>query len=237
MNDMTLTDMGPFLQRHDRRARGVFLAMTVTSLLVSAVGFAHGVLDHGSPAAIPARLWFPILFFPLPIIWLWLTHVRMARRRPTQPDGSLPGNTDDARNGARVANAGLVFVAGTSVVCIASQVGMLSILNANPIPDGILLWRIIIVAIGALMAYFGNAYPRMPTPRAPEQKPATQRQFNRVYGWVLVIHGLLFVIAALLLPNATFAAGTGVLCLSTLLFAIALGVIHRRATKFPSPTD
>ena len=82
MNDMTLTDMGPFMNRHDRRSRRVLVAMIATSLLVSAAAFTYGVLDHKSPGAILARLWFPILLCPLPMILFWIGGAVMARKRP-----------------------------------------------------------------------------------------------------------------------------------------------------------
>jgi hypothetical protein len=86
------------------------------------------------------------------------------------------------------------------------------------------------------MAYFGNAWPRMPTPRAPDQKPATQQRFNRLYGWMVVTTGLLFVIAALLLPGRAMSAVVGVASLGLVLGVTVITVRFYRAMKSPSAT-
>lgn len=232
--DMAATDLSGFMRRHDRRSRLVFLTLTLASLLISTAAIAYGVGRFGSVGAIPGKLWFPVLFFPLPIMALWISSELMARQRKPQPDGSLPMNPDDARSTRRVANAGAVFVAGASLVCIVGQAG--AVLRIYKVlPPGDWIGRLIIVAIGALMMYFGNAWPRIPTARGPGQKPAAISRLNRIYGRMVVLHGLLFVLAGLLLPFPwAMSAGAVLISLSTLVFAIVWVVMYYRAAKTPS---
>lgn len=239
MSDMALTDMGPFMRRHDRRSRRIFVALLATSLLVSAAAFIYGVREYSSPGALPGRLWFGILFYPLPIIGLWVVGVFWARKRVTQPDGRLPMNPDDGRNAARVANVGAVYAAGISLVLIVNQVVLvLGIFHVLPMlgREGNWFGRAMLVVSGALVAYFGNAWPRFPASRGPGYKPATQRKFNRFLGWMLVIHGLLFVLAGLLLPpNPTvYTVGALTIGLSMMLFTVGWVVTFHRAMKSPS---
>jgi len=230
MSDVAMVDMGPFMRRHDRRSRRFFVAMTTISLLTSAAIFTHGVLGRGSPQDIAGSLWTPILICPLLIIVFWHLHVRAARKRLTRPDGSLPTNPDDARNAARIANVGAALLAGFGVVLIVVQVATaLAVFGALPGLHGTSLGRALTVGMGALMAYWGNAFPRMPTARAPDKKPATQSRFNRIYGWVVVILGLLMVIVGLLSPDPS--VGVGIISLSTVLFAAIWIISYRRAMK------
>jgi hypothetical protein len=152
------------------------------------------------------------------------------------PDGSLPMNPDDARSARQVANAGAVFVAGLGVAVIATQVSV-ALDYFEPLARlgkaDQWLGRASLAGMGALMVYFGNAWPRMPTPRAPEQKPATQKTFNRLYGWIVVTTGLLFVMAALLLRGPAMSAVVGVASLGLVLGVTVITVRFYRAMKSP----
>ena len=236
---LSATDMGPFMRRHDHRMRYILGVLSGTFLLVSVGGFTWGMLERSSTGAFPGRLWFALLLPLLPIGLLWFANTVMRRKRRVQPDGSLPMNPDDARNAARVANAGAVYVAGIGLVTLANQVfSVLGAMHALPsldAADGWLVARAFIVVTGALVAYFGNTWPRLPTPRGAECKPVVARRFNRLLGWALVIHGLLFVVAGLLLPAPVFfAAGVGTIGLSMMLFAVGLAVAQYRAARAPA---
>ncbi len=199
----TPADMAPFFQRHDRRTRRTYIAMLSLSLALSAIIFTRGLLTTGAaPGAVLAGLWTPIIMGPLTIILLWISSAIYGRSRPAaQPDGSFPMNADDARNVERVANAGAVFVTGMCAIMIAAQsawlgasVGLLQL----PATAGEWVLRAILLGTGALSIYFGNVWPRIPTPRAPEQNPAAHIRYNRLGGWLTVMFGLMLGLAAFL---------------------------------------
>jgi hypothetical protein len=231
--------MGPFMRRHDLRTRRTYMLLFGTILLVAVATLAWSAFDRGSLAALPWRLWFGMLFPLLPIGVLWLGGAVMRRRRTMQPDGSMPMNPDEARGAERVANVGAVYVAGIGVVVIAGQLfSALNFMQALPSLDGqgrALFARATVVVTGALVAYFGNAWPRIPPPRRPGQEPATVRKFNRYLGWIMVIHGLLMVLAGLILTKRdVFAAGTGTIAVSMVLFLIGCKLLRRLAARPPS---
>ncbi|MBS1240467.1 MAG: hypothetical protein H6R45_1173 [Proteobacteria bacterium] len=234
MTDTNLVDMKPFLERHERRARHIFIAMLSVSLTLSAVVFTRAVLKGGAPGEVLLTLWMPVVQGPLTIGVLWIASALYGRKRPLPFDGSLPMNPDDARNAARVANAGLVFVTGFGVVAIAGQVFWL-LWKAGLLPDaGDWGFRATLAAIGALSAYFGNVSTRMPTPRAPEAKPGVRMKYNRLAGWMCVLLGLGFAFAGLFLPLSALPAAVGILSI-TVLAAFAVGtVMYYSALKSPS---
>lgn len=224
MDDMTVTDMGPFLERQQRRSQGVFISIFTASVVAAATIFAYGVGATGAPGAVFSDLWVSILVYPLFVAVFWAAVTRWSRTRPSRPDGSLPMSADDARSIARVANAGTTFVACLGVVVVASQAG-LALRHFGAIPPlkegGDWLGRSILLAGGVLMAYFGNAWSRMPVPRAPGQDWAKQMKFKRQFAWVIVIHGLLQAAAALLLPIPAMFVAIIVVSASLVLCLIA----------------
>jgi hypothetical protein len=234
MSDTAQTDMTAFLQRHDRKSRRLFVAMICASVVVSVVIFTLGLQTRASPAAF-GKLWFPILVYPALFAVFWIAVTIWKRKQPRPPGGFLM-NPDDARNVARVANGGFAFVVGFAAVNIASQVAIaLEIFGVLPAlyDDGAWEGRAILAAIGILTAYFGNAWSRMPVPRAPDQQPATQMKFKRLFAWLIVIHGLLLALAALFLPIQAMIAATLVVCCSLMLSMAASVVIFRKALKRP----
>jgi len=236
MTDTTLVDMAPFFARHDRTTRRIFVAAIAGSFAVSAGSLGYAALAIGAPGP---ELWVQMMLIPLFLVAFRTALVRWGGKRPVLPDESLPMNPDDARSARQVANAGALFVAGIGVAVIATQVSAtLGYFDALESLGGADEWlgRGGLVGMGALMVYFGNAWPRMPTPRAPEKKPATQKTFNRLYGWMVVTTGLLFVLAGLLLPDAAMSAGVGVASLSLVLGVTAITVRFYRAMKSPSAT-
>ena len=108
-------------------------------------------------------------------------------------------NADDARSIARVANAGAVFVNGMCAIMIAGQLAWLAAaLGLLQLPETAAGWgvRALLLGTGALSAFFGNAWPRIPTPRAPGQHPGAHIRYQRFSGWLTVIFGLLIALAA-----------------------------------------
>jgi hypothetical protein len=236
MNDMALTDMTSFLERHDHWSRRVRLAMISASFAVSAILLVYGMRTLGSLAAL-GKLWFPIVAYPLFTAAFWTGIALWARTRPKPPGGRFLMNADDARNVARVANVGFIFVLGLAAVTIASQVGTaleisgtLKSLGAT----GEWVGRTILVALGALSIYFGNAWPRMPTPRAGDQKPATQTRYKRLGGWWCVIVGLGMALPALLLPIPQMIYAIVVTSAVTLVVSVIGVLMYRSAMNSPS---
>ena len=227
MTDPTLVDMGPFLARHDRRTRWTCLAMLSISLALSAVVFVPALLGTGAPGAVVAALWMPFGQAPLTIVALWIASTLYDRTRPPSPDGRYPMNPDDARSVTRVANAGAVFVTGFGVVMIAGQ-ALWMLWSSGVLPNAE-EWgfRATLVAIGALCIHFGNASPRLPTPRTPELKPGVRMKYNRLGGWMTVILGLLLALSGLVLPLSGLAPAVGVLGVAVLV-ALAIGAIMYR---------
>lgn len=233
----TPIDMAPFFARHDRATRRIFVAAIAVSLAVCVGSLGYAALATGSPRPIGAELWVLTVLIPLFLIAFRTALRRWGGTRPVLPDGTLPMNPDDARSARRVANAGAVFVAGIGVSVIATQVSVA--LGYFDVPLGeadAWLGRAGLAGMGALMVYFGNAWPRMPTPRAPHQKPATHKTFNRLYGWMVVSTGVLFVLAALLLPPPLMAATVGIASLGLVLGVTVITVRFYRAMKSPSAT-
>jgi hypothetical protein len=236
MNDVAWTDMTSFLERHDHWSRRVRLAMISASFAVSAILLVYGVRTRGSLAAL-GKLWFPIVAYPLLTAAFWIGIALWASTRPKPPGGRFLMNEDDARNVARIANAGFIFVLGLAVVMIASQVGTaLEVLGYMKSPGGTgeLIGRAILVSLGALSIYFGNAWPRMPTPRAPDQKPATQTKYKRLGGWWCVIVGLGMALPALLLPIPQMIYAILVTSAVTLVMSAIGVVMYRSAMNSPN---
>ena len=233
MSDTAQTDMTAFLERHDRQSRRVFVAMICASLVVSVVVFTQGVQAHGSAAAL-GKLWFPILVYPALLAAFWIAVTLWKRKQPKPPGGRFLMNPDDARNIARVANGGFAFVVGFATLMIGSQVAI-ALEHFGVVPalyeDGALIGRATLVASGILTAYFGNAWSRMPVPRAPDQQPAMQMRFRRVFAWLIVIHGLLLALGALTLPSPAMIAATAVVSCSMMLSVTASIVLFRKALK------
>ncbi len=208
--------------------------MLSTSLILSAVIYARAVLAVGVPGQVLLALWMPVVQGPLTIVALWLSSWLYGRGRPLFPDGRLPMNADDARNVMRVANAGAVFVTGFGIVMIAGQVFWL-LWKLGLVPD-VQNWglRATLLAIGALVIYFGNISPRLPTPRAREAKPAVRMKYNRLGGWMAVMLGLLLALAALFLPFPALVPAIGAISISSLI-AMGVGtVLYRTALNSPS---
>lgn len=236
MTDPAPVDMAPFLASHDRMTRLTFVVTATVSLAVSVGSIAFGAFATGAARPIGADLWLPMVLIPLFLIAFQVATMRWGRKRPTLPDGSLLMNPDDARGARRVASAGGIFVAGIAVAMIATQAnvaldyfGILASLGNA----GEWLGRAGLAATGGLMVYFGNVWPRMPTARAPGQKPAVQQKFNRLYGWMVVTTGLLFALASLL-PLPAMAIAVGILGLGLTLAVTAAIVWYYRAMKSPS---
>ncbi|HUK01561.1 MAG TPA: hypothetical protein VLW26_04725 [Steroidobacteraceae bacterium] len=232
MSDMTLTDMTPFLERHERRARRVVIALVGASLAAAAGIFAYGTLTTGAPGTVIAKLWTAILFYPLVGILFWTGTALYARRMPA--GGRPPMNTDDARNVARVANAGFVFIACMGLIMIAAQVGLaLGYFGVLSPPDRTAVWiaRTSAAAAGVLMIYFGNAWSRTPMPRVPQQRAVAMMKFKRVVAWLIVIYGLLLSLAALFLPRATMGIVIAVLTISMVLSTVASVLILHYSLK------
>ena len=98
-----------------------------------------------------------------------------------------------------IANAGFAFNLVLLGTAIAEQLLIASLVFGYPI-RGILIARLLMMAMGAATIYLGNLWPRMPTPRAPEREAAIRMKVNRFCGWVVVIFGLLVVLLGLFLP-------------------------------------
>ena len=196
------TDLSPFFKRYDRRNRLVLGMALGASLILSSVIATH-VLTTGQTGGKPAGfVWaMGVGFSPLVITgwWTFGELIAWGRRKEARPDGSHPAGPDDARNGVRLANAGFVFNLALLGTLIIEQLLMTSLVFGFPV-RGTLITRAIMVAEGAVTIYFGNLWPRLPTPRAPEHTAAIRMKANRISGWVMVIFGLLMVLLGLFLP-------------------------------------
>jgi hypothetical protein len=141
---------------------------------------------------------------------------------------------DDARNVTRVANAGFIFTAGFGVVMIASQAGIaLRSLGTAGLADSNGDWvgRAVLIALGCLGIYMGNVWPRMPTSRAPKDKPATQMKYMRLGGWLNVLIGLALVLPALLLPIHWMIPAIAVVSVLAVVATAIYFIMYRRAMK------
>jgi hypothetical protein len=237
MNDMTFTDMTPFIERQDRRLPPVFIAMLLASLVVSGVAFTQGVLNTELRDSARAGLWFPILTYPLLIVSFWGGLVLWKHKRPKPPGGRYLMNEDDARNVTRVARAGFVFTVGFGVLMVVSQLGVvLKLLDALPslFAGGDWIVRAAVAIAGFLTMYFGNAWPRMPTFSTPGYKGVTQRKYNRLGGWLNVLIGLVFALLGLLLPIRALVPA--VLVVSVLAFIATMVFVVRYCVAMKSPT-
>ena len=229
MTDTPSLDVPPSLQGHDRKTRWTYIAMLSVSLGLSAIIFAHALRLVGSFGVVVGDLWNQIVTPPLIIGGLWLASTWYARKRPWSLDGRDPTNPDDLRNLARVANAGYVFVTGFGLVAIAGQAyWVLLIFDILQPPGGDpphwWIVRPLLVAVGALMIYFGNVSPRMPAPRVPQANPAVRMKYNRLSGWMYVVFGALLALAALFTPSAKLMDSVGGLSI-LLLLVIAVGYV------------
>ena len=231
-------DMGPFFARHDRTTRRTFVAAIAVSLAVSAGSIGYAALAAGAPRPVATDLWVLMAVVPVVLIAFRMALMRWGGKRPHLPDGSLPMNADDARSAMRVANAGGLFVAGVGMAMIATQasvaLGHFEALAPWAEADE-WLGRAGLAGMGALMIYFGNAWPMMPTPRAPDKKPATHKTFNRRYGWIVVTAGVLFVLAALQ-PSPAMPLVVAGACHGLVLAVTAITVGFYRAMKSPDAT-
>jgi hypothetical protein len=209
MSDMTSTDLGqtdmaPFFRRYDQRYRLVLVAALAASLVMSAFVLAHGPLAAGSapPQVAATAWWFGLLFGPAVIVGWWTFGELMAlgRRKARLPDGREPAGADDARNGLRIARAGFTFTLALMATVVTQQALMVTFLFGYRISAGEWIARATMILVGAVTIYLGNVYPRLPVPRALEQKAAIRMKANRVSGWMMVISGLLVVLLGLFLP-------------------------------------
>jgi hypothetical protein len=200
MTDTVLTDLGPFFERYDRRQRLVFTAAISVSLTLSAVILSRGV-TMVAPPAIREMVWvLGILFAPVFIVgwWTFAEYMARKRRRTSQADGRHPASADDARNGVRIANGGFAFNIVVTAAVVVQQAVMALMASGHLLGD--LIPRATCVAVGVVTIYLGNLWPRMPTPRAPEQTAAKLMRAHRSGGWLMVICGLLVVLLGLSMP-------------------------------------
>jgi uncharacterized membrane protein len=161
--------MAPFFERHERRSRRLLIALTCVSLALTAGIFAYGALTSGSPWTLLGRLWGVIVIYPAIGLLFLILIAFSARARRTRPSARPAMNADDARNAARVANAGLTYVVCVGLIMIATQAGLaLGYFGVLPplYQSGQLIARADVVAISILIAYFGNAWSRTPMARA-----------------------------------------------------------------------
>jgi hypothetical protein len=213
MTDASLIDLGPFFDRHDRRTRAVSLTAISASLVLAAVIFMRGPdtplgADARFPEVVTTAIWVLGILFPLTFQigwWLVTEHMARGRRRSAPAGGGHPAGPDDARNGVRVANGGFAFHLVVTLAVLAVQ-GFMALL-AFGYAAGDLVPRAVCVAVGAATIYLGNLWPRMPTARAPERSAAMRMRSNRIWGWVMVILGLLLVLLGLYLPSIPAALG------------------------------
>lgn len=236
MSDMTLTDMNPFFERHERRSRRVLVALVCTSLAVAAGIFAYGMLTIGAPGTLLARLWGSILFYPVFGIVVWAC-TALVRRRGVAPNVRPPMSADDARNAARVANAGFMYVLCAGVIMIATQAAVaLGYFGVLPplIKSGVLITRTSVVATALIMMYFGNAWSRRPIARTPPQRAAALMKFNRRIAWLIVLYGLLLALAALVLPIRTVGLVLLILTVAFVLYLIVSVLMLQRRLKSQS---
>jgi hypothetical protein len=200
MTDTTLTDLDLFFERFDRRNRLVSIVALCASLALSGVILGRGVLMPAAPAAIRAIAWgLGVAFAPAFIVVWWGYTEHTARRRTLPRDGVFAANADDARNGVRVANAGFAFHLVVTATAVAAQALMAML--AFGFQAGDLIPRAICVAVGAVTIHLGNLWPRMPTSRTPEPAAARRMKANRLWGWVMVIGGVLVVLLGLIPPH------------------------------------
>ncbi len=234
MSDMTLTDMAPFFDRHERRFRRVVIALVCTSLAVAAGIFAYGALTTGSPGTILVKLWTSILFYPLFGAVFWIGSTLYARARLVPPGVRPPTNPDDARNVALVANAGFIYLLCIGVIMIATQAGLaLGYFGILP-PlhrSGVWITRASVVATGILVIYFGNAWSRTPMARTPEYMAVAMMRFKRLLSWLIVLYGLLMVLAALFLPQPAMAIVIAGLTILMVLSTVVSCLILNKALK------
>lgn len=234
MTDTPMTDMTAFLERHERRTQRVFITMLCVSLMASAVIFTDGLHEKGSVQAL-GGLWILILGPPLVLVWLRVGPLLWARSQPRPPGGRFLMNEHDSRGTARVANAGFIFVTGVGAIAIAGQMGVIVPSFDARMPLQIpadWTWRVTTIVMGLLMIYFGNAWPRMPTPRQPDRKPATQTRYKRFYGWLIVVHGLLLALAALL-PRPVVIPAIVTVNLSLLVLSVGGVIMYYITVKSP----
>jgi hypothetical protein len=233
MSDMTLTDMTPFFERHERKSRRAIVALTCTSLAVAAGIFAYGAVTAGEPRALLAKLWGPIVVYPLLGVVFWIgTELYARTRMPLVARRSM--NPDDARNAARVANAALISLSCLGLVMIATQAGVaLGYFGVLP-PlkvSGNWIARASLVATGGFLIYFGNAWSKAPMPHTPEHRAAAMMKYKRRIAWLTVIHGMLLGLAALFLPRLTMEIGAGALGISLVLSMIVCILILNNELK------
>jgi hypothetical protein len=205
MSDTTLTDLGPFFERYDRRNRCLMVTGICASLILSAL-IATRLLATGAPGLKGvAVMWGTgVVFSPL-FISAWsafgvLTALR--RRKAASPDGRHPLGAVDAGNGMRIVNAGFAFNLALIGTMLTGQLlmAMLAFGFGHQV-RGDLVARAIMLTVGAATIYLGNLWPRMPVSRAPAQKAALRMKANRYAGWLLVIIGLLIALWGLFFPN------------------------------------
>ena len=198
MTDMTLTDLGPFFRRYDRRNRLVFGASLAASVAMSATTATRLLSAGVSGIRGPGAVWGEgVVMAPLVIAAWWACGELIAhgRRKASPGDGSHPAGDLDARNGVRIATAGFVFSLALATAMIAMQASM-ALLAFGYQFRGELIGRAITVAMGLATIYLGNLWPRMPTARTASGR----MKVNRLNGWVMVIVGVLVVLLGLFLP-------------------------------------
>ncbi len=198
MTDMTLTDLGPFFRRYNRRNRFVLGAAVAASVAMSATTATRLLSTGGSGVRGPGVVWGEgVVLAPLVIAAWWACGELIAhgRRKASPADGSHPAGDLDARNGVRIAMAGFVFSLALVTAMIAMQASM-ALLAFGYQFQGELIGRAITIAMGLATIYLGNLWPRMPTARTAWR----QMQVNRFWGWMMVIAGLLVVLLGLFLP-------------------------------------
>jgi hypothetical protein len=188
MTDMISTDMARFHARYDRRNRLLFAAALGASLALSAVNFMRTAGALGAKAA-PLMWGLGILFPPLFVVAWWGAMELIARWRDGLPAAT---NSDDARDGVRIANAGFAYNLALTAAVIGSQA--IVALAAYGYSGGAWIGRAAAVAVGAALICLGNVWPRLRTRRA---RAASEMKINRLWGWVMVILGLLSVLAGL----------------------------------------
>ena len=179
MTDTTRAELAPFFERYDRRNRLLFVAAIPASLALSAV-----ILTHGAPTT--RLLWLPIVTPPLFIVAWWGVMELIARWRDGMPP---PASADDARDGRRIANAGFAYNVALTAAAIGAQA--IVALAGLGYSGGEWIGRATGVAVGAALICLGNVWPRLRTRRGPAQKAASEMKINRLWGWLMVIMGLL----------------------------------------------
>ena len=234
MSDLSLTDITPFFERHERRFRRALGTLVCASVVVATGIFAYGVLTTAAPGTLVAKLWPSVLFYPLFGVVFWTGTALYARMRRLPPGGRPLMNATDARSVAHVARAGFIFLVCMGLIMIATQAGLalgyFGILRA-PDTSGVWITRAGAAATGVLMIYFGNAWSRTPMPRAPAQNAAAMMKFKRHVAWLVVIYGLLLALGALFLPRPMILITHVVLTLSLVLAVIGSVLILHNALK------